>query len=170
MTNSWYLFKTNYFMTLTMIIGQDSILDDSILNRTKSSFLYVPLRSKKQGDLRNSFVLLEVTALWHVAKWVSRAPPHHTIPTFLNLNGIIMKVEFWLAHLLRVPHLRAAALLLIRWWRSWYFFEKSWSEKKINFQCHIKPQIARDFSLMIQSIGMVAAAASIILARLQIFD
>ena len=42
---------------------------------------------KKQGDLRNSLVLLGVTLLWHVAQWVSRAPPHHTLSAFLNLNG-----------------------------------------------------------------------------------
>ena len=32
-------------------------------------------------------VLLGVTLLWHVAQWVSRAPPHHTLPSLLNLNG-----------------------------------------------------------------------------------
>ena len=42
---------------------------------------------KKQGDLRNSLVLLGVTPSWQVAQWVSRAPPHHTLPAFLNLNG-----------------------------------------------------------------------------------
>ena len=36
-------------------------------------------------------VLLGVPSLWHVAQWVSRAPPHHTLPTFLNLN--YMKLE-----------------------------------------------------------------------------
>ena len=30
---------------------------------------------KKRGDLRN------------MAQWVSRAPPHHTLPAFLNFNG-----------------------------------------------------------------------------------
>ena len=44
---------------------------------------------KKQGVLRNSLVLPGVTLLWHVAHWVSRAPPHHALPAFLNLNGII---------------------------------------------------------------------------------
>ena len=34
--------------------------------------------------------------------------------------------------------------------------------------CQIDPKIARDFSLMIQSVGMVAAAASILLTRTQI--
>ena len=47
----------------------------------------VPLRWKKQGGLRNTFVLLGVTPLWHVDQWVSRAPSHHTLPDFLNLNG-----------------------------------------------------------------------------------
>ena len=47
---------------------------------------------KKQGDLRNSFDLLWVTPLWHVAQWVSRAPPHQTLPAFLNLNGMSYKL------------------------------------------------------------------------------
>ena len=47
----------------------------------------LPLRSEKQGDLRNSLVLLGVTGLWHMAQWVSLALPHHTLPTFRNLNG-----------------------------------------------------------------------------------
>ena len=53
---------------------------------------------KKQGDLRNSLVLLGVTQLWHVAQWVSRAPPHHTLPAFLNLYGtrrVIDPFKFW---------------------------------------------------------------------------
>ena len=37
--------------------------------------------------MRNSLVLLKVTS-WHVAQWVSRASPHHSLPAFLNLNGI----------------------------------------------------------------------------------
>ena len=44
---------------------------------------------KKQEHLRDSFVLLGVTPLWHVAQWDSRAPPHHTFPDFLNLNGTV---------------------------------------------------------------------------------
>ena len=51
------------------------------------SEVILPFRSKKQGDFRNSLVLLGLTPLWHVAQWVSRAPPHHTLPAFLNLNG-----------------------------------------------------------------------------------
>ena len=44
---------------------------------------------KKSGDLRYCLVKLGVTLLWHVDKWVSRAPPHHTLPAFLNLNDIL---------------------------------------------------------------------------------
>ena len=59
-----------------------------ILVSTKIYSLFTPLRSEKQGDLRNSLVLLGVTLLRHVAQWVSRAPQHHTLPAILNLNGI----------------------------------------------------------------------------------
>ena len=45
---------------------------------------------KKQGNLRNSLVLLGVTPLCYVAQWVSRAPPHHIIPAFLNLNDSLL--------------------------------------------------------------------------------
>ena len=38
--------------------------------------------------MRNSLVLLGVTPLWHVAQRVSRALPYHTLPAFLNLNGV----------------------------------------------------------------------------------
>ena len=31
--------------------------------------------------------MLGGTSLWHVAQWVALAPPHHTLPVFLNLNG-----------------------------------------------------------------------------------
>ena len=46
---------------------------------------------KKQGDLKNSLILLGVTRLWQVAQRVSRAPTHDTLPAFLNLNGRILK-------------------------------------------------------------------------------
>ena len=42
---------------------------------------------EKQGDLGDCFVT--VTPLLHVAQWVSRAPPHHTLSAFLNLNSIL---------------------------------------------------------------------------------
>ena len=44
---------------------------------------------KKQKDFKHSLVLLGVTPLWHTALRVSGAPPHHTLPAFLNLNGRI---------------------------------------------------------------------------------
>ena len=59
------------------------IRGDAVPNFSK----YVPLRSKKRWDLRNSLVLRGVTPLWHVAQWVSRAPRHHTLPAFLNPEG-----------------------------------------------------------------------------------
>ena len=37
--------------------------------------------------MRNSLFLLGVTSLWHVSQWVSRAPPHHILPAFLNPHG-----------------------------------------------------------------------------------
>ena len=42
---------------------------------------------EKQRDLRDCLGLVAVTQLWHMAQWVSRAPSHHTLPAFLNLNG-----------------------------------------------------------------------------------
>ena len=56
------------------------------------NFILCHLDLKKQGDLRNSLVLLGVTQLWHVAQWVSRAPPHYTLPAFQNLNGSIFYI------------------------------------------------------------------------------
>ena len=56
---------------------------------------------KKQENLRNSLVLLGVSLLWHVAQWVSRAPPHHTLPAFLNLNGMN-----WIQFLTNVVQIR----------------------------------------------------------------
>ena len=46
-----------------------------ISNLSYLGFSHTIKIKKKQGDLRNS------------AQWVSRAPPHHTLPFFLNLNG-----------------------------------------------------------------------------------
>ena len=59
---------------------------------------------EKQGDLRDCFVLLTLTQLWHVAQWVSRAPPHHTLPAFLYLNGIkiFIFIDLTFGMLLRV--------------------------------------------------------------------
>ena len=50
-------------------------------------YFYYQKDLEKQGDLRDCLVLLTVTQLWHVAQWVSRAPPHHILPVFLNLNA-----------------------------------------------------------------------------------
>ena len=53
----------------------------------KSIFWPTKKIKKKQGDLRNSLVLQGITAVLHMAQWVSRAPPHNTLPAFLNRNG-----------------------------------------------------------------------------------
>ena len=53
-----------------------------------NSFIY-HMDLEKQEILRDCSVLVTVTRLWHVAQWVSRAPPQPTLPTFLNLNDII---------------------------------------------------------------------------------
>ena len=37
--------------------------------------------------MKNSLVLLGITPLSHVAQRVSLAPPHNTLPAFINLNG-----------------------------------------------------------------------------------
>ena len=57
------------------------------LTKTVNNQRYTELDLKKQGDLWNSLILQGVTPSWHVAQLVSRAPPHHTLPAFLNLNG-----------------------------------------------------------------------------------
>ena len=57
------------------------------LEKYFSEEIVLSLRSKKQGDLRDSLVSLGVTPLWHMAQWVFRAPPHNTLPAFQNLNG-----------------------------------------------------------------------------------
>ena len=56
--------------------------------KSKINYRNLPLRSKKQEDFRNSLFLLWVTTLWHMAQRISRAPPHHTLPVFLNRNGM----------------------------------------------------------------------------------
>ena len=49
---------------------------------------------EKQGDLTDCFVLVTVTPLWQVAECVSSAPPHHTFPIFLNLNGSLKNKKY----------------------------------------------------------------------------
>ena len=44
---------------------------------------YLPLRSKKAGR----FPKLLGFRLWHVAQWVSCAPPNHTLPAYLDLGA-----------------------------------------------------------------------------------
>ena len=65
-----------------------------VVPRNKRKFYHWDL--KKQGNFRNSSVLQGVTILWLVAEWVSRAPSHNTLPAFLNLKGIKIRMKFWL--------------------------------------------------------------------------
>ena len=51
--------------------------------------IYYTIRILKSGEIWETPWLLGVTLLWHVAQWVSLAPLHHTLPAFLNLNGIL---------------------------------------------------------------------------------
>ena len=62
---------------------------------------------------RNSLVLLGVTLLWHMAQWVSRAPSHHTLPSFLNLNGRlqIWTQAIWITLQLHIKSLKFLSLL-----------------------------------------------------------
>ena len=50
-------------------------------------YIIYPKDLEKQGDLRDCFVVLTVSQLWNVAPLISRAPPYHTLPAFINLNG-----------------------------------------------------------------------------------
>ena len=78
--------KTKCYFVLFENVKQNEIL----------YFLYYK-DLEKQEDLRDCFVLLTVTQLWAVTKWVSRAPPHHNLPAFLNLNGrqIVAIIASW---------------------------------------------------------------------------
>ena len=46
---------------------------------------------KKQGDSRKCSILIAFTLLWHVA--LTRTPPHHSLPAFLNLKGIYIELK-----------------------------------------------------------------------------
>ena len=76
----------------------------------------VSLRSKKAGRFENSLVLLGVTQLWHVAQWASRAPPDHTLPAFLNLNGSFRPCSTsWIFYILQILFSNMHKKLLV-WW------------------------------------------------------
>ena len=77
--------------------------------------------------MKNSFGLLGLTPLWHVAQWVSRAPPHNTLPAFLNLNGskyfklLVSSAEVWAEKkLLKAAHPKLYKLPdSSRLWQAW---------------------------------------------------
>ena len=76
-----------FFGTLTILtVFKDACTGTRTPSPRNFHFFY-HRNLKKQGDLRNSLGLQGVTTLWHVGQWVSSAPPHHTLPAFLNLNG-----------------------------------------------------------------------------------
>ena len=67
--------------------------------------------------------------MWHVAQWVCRAPPHHTLPAFLNLNGIIW---FFLMHFLDPKYFHEKSLFN---WRTGAHQKKyiaSWLKQKFS--------------------------------------
>ena len=61
-----------------------------VCHYSRFSDVYYHWDLKKQEDLRK-LVLIGITSLWHATQWVSRAPPHHTLAAFLNLNGMKRK-------------------------------------------------------------------------------
>ena len=90
---------------MTSNLYRDIFKKNIILTKLRSQFencdvqlnQNLPLRSKKAGRFEKLLGLLEVTRLWHVAHWVSRAPPHHALPAFLNLNDRFSSISFgWL--------------------------------------------------------------------------
>ena len=56
--------------------------------------LTVPLRSWKAGRFLLASILLTVRPIVTCGSRGSRAPPHHTLPTFLNLHGSTLSVTF----------------------------------------------------------------------------
>ena len=74
--------------------------------------------------MRYSFVLLEVTPLWYLVQWVSRTPPHHTLPAFLILNGIsyIYEPNFIF---IKVKNFKF-------WWMVWIWVHKNSQKYSIN--------------------------------------
>ena len=85
--NPWITLRSSYFQRLFRNQKIEKHHQNLIIYWNHDELSYLK-DLEKQGDLRDCFFLLTVTPLWHVAQWVSRAPPHHTLPAFRNLNGI----------------------------------------------------------------------------------
>ena len=85
------LFKTNFFWindSSTLFISfVNTILSLQYLGRKACSLILYHKHLEKHGGLRDCFVLVTITRLWHVAQRVSPTPPHHILPACLNLNG-----------------------------------------------------------------------------------
>ena len=83
---SFFNIKHSLFSTVSFLQVNPVPNSDSRSKNESKSDEYPIADLKKQGAFRNSSVWLGVTRLWHVAQWVSRAPPYHTLPAFLNLD------------------------------------------------------------------------------------
>ena len=76
-----WIFNTPYYKVLINHLSELQIVQKSYLY--KISLLRIVYQSKVYAG----HVLVTITSLWQVAQWVSRAPPHNTLPAFLSLNG-----------------------------------------------------------------------------------
>ena len=75
-----WIFDTPYYKVLINQESELQILQKRYLN--KISLLRIVYQSKVYAG----HVLVTITSLWQVAQWVSRTPPHNTLPAFLSLN------------------------------------------------------------------------------------
>ena len=89
-------YKNSFFFAATIVttIGYGNVFPHTnngkgmVLKMLLFRYTIKILKNRETwAQLRNSLVLLGVVELWHVAQWVSCAPPHNTLPAFLNLSG-----------------------------------------------------------------------------------